>query len=320
MVSIRKLDCSEIQFDNLLRQVTANPYTETSKFLRESHFAADNFPLPIRKMLLEFRDGCSDDGAMILKSCPQEPNIEMIPTPLFEVQKPSFVSEICLAMVAARLGQIFTYSQLGANSLFQNIIPRSNSEHKQSNASSLEALHFHTETHFHPHSPDYLLLYCLRSSPEVKTYHSSVKNVFKSLDKHSIDMLFKPLYRTGMSYIFGNNSEKPGNGPVKAVFYGDRTSPFICYDQDLMVGETVEAQKVLDKVHKILQHQKQSLVLSAGDMLIIDNRRIVHGRSAFKAKYDGTDRWLQRTKVLRNIDQAVNDSHVKGSLITTKLI
>ncbi len=34
--------------------------------------------------------------------------------------------------------------------------------------------------------------------------------------------------------------------------------------------------------------------LAPGDMLLLDNRRTAHARSAFAARFDGRDRWLQR--------------------------
>jgi hypothetical protein len=37
--------------------------------------------------------------------------------------------------------------------------------------------------------------------------------------------------------------------------------------------------------------------LRAGGMLLVDNRRSVHSRSSFAARFDGTDRWLRRMMV-----------------------
>jgi hypothetical protein len=37
--------------------------------------------------------------------------------------------------------------------------------------------------------------------------------------------------------------------------------------------------------------------LRPGDLLIVDNDAVVHGRVAFRARYDGSDRWLKRVLV-----------------------
>ena len=40
--------------------------------------------------------------------------------------------------------------------------------------------------------------------------------------------------------------------------------------------------------------------LNRGDMLIIDNRRTAHARSPFSARFDGSDRWIQRAFAITN--------------------
>ncbi|MFJ6772983.1 TauD/TfdA family dioxygenase [Kitasatospora sp. NPDC091257] len=37
--------------------------------------------------------------------------------------------------------------------------------------------------------------------------------------------------------------------------------------------------------------------LEPGDVLVVDNDLVVHGRVPFRARYDGTDRWLKRASV-----------------------
>jgi hypothetical protein len=56
------------------------------------------------------------------------------------------------------------------------------------------------------------------------------------------------------------------------------------------------------------------VVLEAGDLLVLDNTLVVHGRSPFPARFDGTDRWLQRAFVVADLD-AIADRD--GSVITT---
>ncbi|MEJ3744943.1 TauD/TfdA family dioxygenase [Actinomycetes bacterium KLBMP 9797] len=40
-----------------------------------------------------------------------------------------------------------------------------------------------------------------------------------------------------------------------------------------------------------------TVALAPGDLLIVDNDAMVHGRVAFRARYDGTDRWIKRVLV-----------------------
>jgi L-asparagine oxygenase len=58
------------------------------------------------------------------------------------------------------------------------------------------------------------------------------------------------------------------------------------------------------------------VALEAGDLLVVDNAVSVHGRSPFPARYDGTDRWLQRTFVVA--DLAASATERSGRVITTR--
>jgi len=299
------IDCSAFHsdFHNSLEYITAHPYKNLNQFLTQATIASDHLPISLHEPLLDFYQRGNESGVLLLTSCLQEPDIDKIPTPQAISEKKSFVSESCLAMIAARLGQIFSYVQIDEGALFHNIVPKPGMELEQSFAGSLVELQFHTEQHFHPYSPDYLLLYCLRSMPEASTFFSSVRHMLAELDEQYHEILFEPLYRTGIDHVFGNTKTERGNGPAMPVLYGDHENPFLRYDQDLMLGETHEAQKALNALTSVLERVKESICLKPGDLLIVDNRRAVHGRSLFTPKFDGKDRWLQRAKVIRNLDR-----------------
>jgi L-asparagine oxygenase len=59
-----------------------------------------------------------------------------------------------------------------------------------------------------------------------------------------------------------------------------------------------------------------SVVLEPGDLLVIDNNIAVHGRSPFTARFDGHDRWLQRSFVVT--DLAPSAGQRVGRVITTE--
>jgi len=58
------------------------------------------------------------------------------------------------------------------------------------------------------------------------------------------------------------------------------------------------------------------VALDAGDLLVVDNAVAVHGRSAFPARFDGTDRWLQRTFVVPDLAPSADER--QGRVITTR--
>jgi hypothetical protein len=57
------------------------------------------------------------------------------------------------------------------------------------------------------------------------------------------------------------------------------------------------------------------VVLEAGDLLVVDNNVSVHGRSPYEPRFDGTDRWLQRTFVVSDLAPSASDR--VGRVITT---
>jgi L-asparagine oxygenase len=64
----------------------------------------------------------------------------------------------------------------------------------------------------------------------------------------------------------------------------------------------------LNVFNKAIERNKKTVFLETGDLIVIDNAVTVHGRTAFDAKYDGTDRWLKRVVVRKEIDSIKNKS------------
>lgn len=81
------------------------------------------------------------------------------------------------------------------------------------------------------------------------------------------------------------------------------------------MGESPEAAAALDELRAVVAERRREIVLSDGDLLIVDNTRCVHGRRPFQARFDGTDRWLQRSFVVASLAPSVGDR--MGRIITT---
>ena len=48
---------------------------------------------------------------------------------------------------------------------------------------------------------------------------------------------------------------------------------------------------------------RSEVYLRPGDLLALDNRHWLHGRTPFEAVYDGRDRWLQRLYFSEELDR-----------------
>ena len=197
----------------------------------------------------------------------------------------------------------------------QNIVPTQSDADRQTSTSSRSNLMFHTETAFHPFRPRYLLLLCLRGDPAAHTTLASVHELMDSLPDDVVDAMFEPRFRTAVdaSFLAGRVNQL---GPARPLITGTRTEPTFVFDADLTVGIDAEAEAALVQIRELIEEIKTSVVLQPGDLLVVDNNISVHGRSPFTARFDGNDRWLQRSFVVT--DLAPSAGQRDGRVITTE--
>jgi L-asparagine oxygenase len=223
-------------------------------------------------------------------------------------------SATALLAAASRLGSPVGYVQEHGGQVVQNIFPLPDSVGQQISTSSDVSLAFHTETAFHPHRSHYLLLLCLRGDPAAHTTLCCVDAIVPNLGVDVVRTLCEPRFRTGVDLSFGR-----GDGwmtaPAPVLGRRDDGTRTLNYDGELTVGLDADAAAALTAIADVIACTHTSVVLEAGDLLVIDNRRAVHGRSEFPARFDGTDRWLQRTFVVDDLAAIVDR---EGSVVTTQ--
>ncbi|MEZ5179152.1 MAG: TauD/TfdA family dioxygenase [Acidimicrobiales bacterium] len=221
-----------------------------------------------------------------------------------------------LLTVARALGEPVGYRPEHGGATVQNLLPVRGTEATQTSTSSAVDLEFHTETAFHPHRPHHLLLTCLRSDSAASTYLCSVREVLPHLTARERAVLAEPRFRTRVDESFGGTPATPPGPPV-AVLQGDPASPTLLFDADLMDGTDPEADAALRRLAAVALERRLAVVLQPGDLLVVDNHACIHGRSSFAARYDGTDRWLQRAFVVD--DLASSAPHRTGRTIDLDL-
>ena len=270
-------------------------------------------PESMRAQLHAFRTTPPPAGCMLLRGLPVGDLPPTPATPIAETTK-SDDTELRLLAVASMLGEPVGYLPEHGGNVVQNIVPVQSSARSQTSTSSAVDLMFHTEAAFHPHRPRYLLLFCLRGDPQAHTTVASVHAALPYLDSHVIEVLFERRFRCAVdeSYLHGRMNVL---GEPVAVLTGTPAHPAMVFDQDLMVGMDEEAEEALQLLGEALQAHHTSVTLEPGDLLVVDNDMVVHGRSPFTARFDGTDRWLQRAFVVT--DLSASDGERTGRVITT---
>jgi len=286
---------------------------DSESFVRSAGYARRQLPEVVHDALVDFADQSPRSGYLLLRNI-DIGDIPTTPSSPIEATSKTLHSEFVLLAVARCLGQPVGYRPEHNGSLVQNIVPVRGTEGSQISTSSRVELQFHTETAFHPFRPRYLLLLCLRGDPQAGTLVASIYDIVERLSPSDLEVLRQKRFRTAVDESFLNGAPS-GLGEAQPILFGSESDWTFVYDADLMVGIDSAAQDVLERLALAVRKSSRSVVLDAGDLLVVDNNVAVHGRTPFVARFDGTDRWLQRTFVVSDLSPSAGDR--VGRIITT---
>lgn len=295
---------------------THDPGTATDEdLIALGDAAAASMPAALVDTLEGFAAAPGRSGALLIRDVPigEVPATPATPTDRFVKDA---TSEAALLAVARRLGEPVGYQPEHGGRIVQQLVPtRAGAAGQLSTSSSVELM-YHTETAFHPHRPRYLALLCLRGDAAAATTLGSIHELLPLLDDAHVAALREPRYRTAVDASFLGTDLDNVLGDPRPLLEGSDDSPTFVYDADLMVATDPEAQAALDAIGAAVAARHTSVVLEAGDLLVVDNDLAVHGRTVYSPRFDGTDRWLQRTFVVGDLEASRDDRH--GRVIVTE--
>lgn len=219
-----------------------------------------------------------------------------------------------LLRFADDIGHAVGYDREQEGRLIQDIFPVRVSEHQQVSSSSKVMLGSHTETAFHPHKPRYVVLLCLRGDAQAATTYADVSDIVRHLSTDDRDVLQTQQFITTIDPSFMANGEPDAQVHVAPLTLTS-SGWVLTYDELLMRGITPRAVVAMSSLHQAVKLSTKQVVLQSGDLLAIDNARAVHGRTPFVPRYDGTDRWLKRSLVVRELPT----HDIVGRVIQTRL-
>lgn len=204
--------------------------------------------------------------------------------------------DLQLMLLASMIGQPFGWLGQQEGRLVNNVVPARGYESVQTGASSSILLSPHTEDAFHPHRSHVFLLACVRNPDKVATTISSVRHV--DLSPADRETLSRPTVPILPDLTYGDPERWGAAEPVPTLW--DR-SDGLClrYDPDYTVWTDADPEycAAYQRLSSELERVSQAVVLEPGDVAIIDNDVVVHGRVPFSARFDGTDRWLKRINI-----------------------
>ncbi|MEU3369224.1 TauD/TfdA family dioxygenase [Streptomyces sp. NPDC006660] len=273
----------------------------------------EELPARLRRTLRSFRRDPGPGGALLVRGLPvAAPGLGATPVTDGSVQRTANVPAAVLMLAACGLGDPAAFRPEKTGALVQDVVPVPGREDFQGNAGSV-LLTFHNENAFHPHRPDFVMLLCLRADPGglagLRT--SCVREVLPLLDDASRAALHLPEFRTAPPPSFGGAG---GLAEPHPVLTGAPDDPDLRVDMAATKPLTERASAALEELRRLFERTARTARLEPGDLAVVDNRITVHGRTAFRPRFDGTDRWLQRTFVLADLRRSrahrAGDGHV----------
>ncbi|MDT8913886.1 TauD/TfdA family dioxygenase [Amycolatopsis sp. PS_44_ISF1] len=257
--------------------------------------ASSRLPAALIAAIQRFRRDPGREGVLCIRGLPVDENtLPPSPTVAGSVQHEPAVPSSALVLASMQLGEVVAFRQEKGGALVQNVVPVPGEEDFQGNAGSVR-LKMHTENAFHRNSPDYVLLLCLRNDHDnvAGLLTSSVRCAAELLSADVREVLGQPRFVTAAP---GSFQGAPTPSP-RPVLEGAPDDPDIRVDFAATDPLDVTAANALEQLQRAIEEVRRTFVLSPGDLAVVDNRIALHGRTSFRPRYDGQDRWLQRTYV-----------------------
>jgi enduracididine beta-hydroxylase len=299
---------------------------EDEEFLRGVTVYAHELPRALRSEISHFRL-LEADSLFIISGYPVDDE-RIGRTPAHwknrKLPSPALEEEIFFMLCAALLGDVIAWATQQDGHLMHEIFPIKGHENEQLGTGSKELLTWHTEDAFHPLRTDYLGLMCLRDPDRVETTYASVDEL--DLPENLIEVLQQPRFpiRPDRSHLPKNRGTMEGlnseaemllrrsyewiekldaEPPQISVLFGDSRRPYLRVDPFFMDLDSLDSASrcALESLIAAIDRTLSGYALMPGDILFLDNYRAVHGRREFAARFDGTDRWMKRLNIARDL-------------------
>ncbi len=302
----------------------ADPGRRLDQRLDAIAVCAHELPARVRTVLTGFRLTGRPYGGLVLSGLPVDQDL-LGPTPTDDTDPPRSPelerATAMLLLVGSLLGSPISFLTQRTGELVRDVFPMPDHEGEKLASSSTTTLHWHTEDAFHPHRADWIVLLCLRNHDHVGTTFAPVTRLdldpdtVRTLSEERFVIVPDGSHSPTSTATIGSSDDYPSAETYEriiaatyrprelAILTGDPAAPFMCIDPPFMQRplQDTRAERALDTLVDTIDHSLCDVTLATGQILIIDNKRAVHGRRPFQARYDGTDRWLRRIKVAADL-------------------
>lgn len=308
------------EFTHLISRFGAvNPKTSTEQYVSSAQLLSGNLPERLRAALLRLRANGSRQGGLLIRRVP----IGRVPaTPSHADLAVGLGLDAAKAtsLVAGILGEQYGFEPELSGQIIQDIIPVHGFEDTQQSISSRALLELHCETAFTDTRADFVGLLCLRADVEhqAATLISPAIEVLSLLSAETVSVLRQPRFATTIdgSFLRGSGLTGPLTVQPITVLAGTADHPRLRADFAETTGLGSRARQAVAELYDAALAAARAVYLEPGDLLIVDNHSAFHGRTSFAIRKDGTDRWLLRTFVLRDLARTINHRPAGGRIVS----
>jgi L-asparagine oxygenase len=283
-----------------------DPVGATENYVAEAQIQAARLSESTRRALLAFRRFGSDAGGLLIHGMPigEVPATPTAADHPMDIRLPA--AEI-MSVLVATLGEQYGFGPERDGQIVQDVLPVAGDEQTQNSTSSDVRLKDHVEMAFSEYRPDFVVLACLRPDHNriAATMLASGRRALELLDASTLEVLRQERFKTAVDESFlrsGSYSERIWIGPI-AVVAGEKERPWLRADfaETRAMDNDEIAATALVALREAAVRVAVKVLLEAGDLLVVDNRHAFHGRTPFRARGDGRDRWLLRTYLTRDL-------------------
>ncbi|WP_200302461.1 TauD/TfdA family dioxygenase [Streptomyces adelaidensis] len=238
------------------------------------------------------------DGLFVLRGLPVD-DAAIGPTPghWSTAGDASAVYDVVLLLLSTVMGTPIAWEGQQDGRFVHNIVPSPGHEEEQTGASSSVLLSPHTEDAFHPGRAHLLVLGCMRNPDSVATTAAGIRQV--ELSDEDVELLSRPVLPILPDDAYEKAQGYEGEPPAVPTLWQSEDGLTLRFDPAYtpLDRASEDHRSAYGRLEDELARVSVAVSLNPGEVLVVDNDLVVHGRVPFKARYDGMDRWLKRSSV-----------------------
>jgi len=203
------------------------------------------------------------------------------------------------------------YENENSGQLFRHVVPASHARNEKSSHGSQHTFGMHVDNPDLPlipesvsaisGCPEYLSLLAVRCDLKVRSSIALLDSVLKKLNRATIEQLCQPQFLISRPDSFDNSNTTR----LPVLLFAEDGTAYCRYDKENISPLTPEAAAALLMLDAELQKPENRIDTSfqPGDLMMLQNQRLLHSREGFQPREDGTDRWLVRLFGMKSLSR-----------------